>query len=192
MRCTGRRGVATTGGAQSLLQYTNKFIHSVMNPIPCSLSPQVYAAPLAGGARAVVLFNRHHPEYPFNNISVSWEQLGYSPDSRAVVRDLYEEKDLGTFTGECAVIQAIPSSISRTENTRNTSCSGGLSCRSSRGARRWNEQLADEEAMDFILRARIPPPLCRATSLDGLHCAVRKFQKSPTSNTCGASERAHV
>ena len=60
---------------------------------------QVYASPLAGGGRAVVLFNRHNQEYPFNNITVTWEQLGYAMDEPALVRDLFAEEDLGTFTG---------------------------------------------------------------------------------------------
>lgn len=59
----------------------------------------MYAGPLTGGARAVALFNRHHPEYPFNNITVVWSDVGCDGDAKAVVRDLYGEKDLGTFTG---------------------------------------------------------------------------------------------
>lgn len=47
----------------------------------------------------MVLFNRHHPEYAFNNMSVHWGQLGYADDAEAVVRDLYAEEDIGTFTG---------------------------------------------------------------------------------------------
>lgn len=66
-----------------------------------NLAPaQVYAAPLAGGGRAVVLFNRHHPEYPLNNVTVDWAMLGYSGDEKAAVRDLYKRSDLGTHSGE--------------------------------------------------------------------------------------------
>ena len=60
---------------------------------------QVYAGPLAGGARAVALFNRHHPEYPLNNITVTWSDVGCDGDAKAVVRDLYVQKVLGTFKG---------------------------------------------------------------------------------------------
>ena len=61
---------------------------------------QVYAGPLEGGSRAVVLFNRHAigTQYPISNITVTWAQLGYDSDVDAVVRDLHAEKDLGTFT----------------------------------------------------------------------------------------------
>jgi alpha-galactosidase len=61
---------------------------------------QVYAAPLQGGGRAVVLFNRHHPEYRFNDVTVTWPMLGYVGCEDAVVRDLYKRSDLGTHAGE--------------------------------------------------------------------------------------------
>eukprot|EP00887_Chlorella_sp_A99_P006558 scaffold3.g6558.t1 len=62
---------------------------------------EVYAAPLSGGARAVVLLNRHTlgGQYPLVNITVWWAQLGYPPAAAAVVRDLWAGRDLGTFTG---------------------------------------------------------------------------------------------
>ena len=47
----------------------------------------------------VLLFNRHNPEYRYHNMTVTWDQLGYAIDADATVRDLYEERDLGTFTG---------------------------------------------------------------------------------------------
>lgn len=61
---------------------------------------QVYAAPLQGGGCAVVLFNRHHPEYPFNNITVNWSMLGYDDGETATVRDLYARSDLGKHSGK--------------------------------------------------------------------------------------------
>ncbi|KAL4458746.1 hypothetical protein ABPG75_013611 [Micractinium tetrahymenae] len=61
---------------------------------------RVYAAPLAGGGRAVVLLNLHTPggQYVVSNISVSWEELGLPAGTPAAVRDLYATADLGTFT----------------------------------------------------------------------------------------------
>ena len=62
---------------------------------------QVYAGPLKGGSRAVVLFNRHSitTQYPISNVTVAWEQLGYPSEMKADVRDLHAEKTLGTFQG---------------------------------------------------------------------------------------------
>lgn len=60
---------------------------------------QVYAGPLKGGSRAVVLFNRHSitTQYPISNVTVTWEQLGYPSDMKADIRDLHAERPLGTF-----------------------------------------------------------------------------------------------
>ena len=65
-----------------------------------SMDLQVYAGPLNGASRAVVLFNRHAigTQYPISNITVTWEQVGFDSDVEAIVRDLHAEKDLGTFT----------------------------------------------------------------------------------------------
>ena len=65
----------------------------------CGAETQVYAGPLDGGGRAVALFNRHHPEYMYNNITVSWSDIGCAHEARAVVRDMFKCKDLGTFSG---------------------------------------------------------------------------------------------
>ena len=58
---------------------------------------EVWARPLQGGNRAVILFNRGAAE---QNITVSWEDLGYPDRLNAAVRDLWEKKDLGKFTGK--------------------------------------------------------------------------------------------
>lgn len=87
----------------------------------------VYAAPLADGSRGVVMWNRHThdnaPEdhwgthrdckegepckkYPANglmnayNMTITWDRIGLNKKAEAVVRDLYREKDIGTFVGE--------------------------------------------------------------------------------------------
>eukprot|EP00879_Flechtneria_rotunda_P008435 GHRR01008836.1.p1 GENE.GHRR01008836.1~~GHRR01008836.1.p1 ORF type:complete len:278 (+),score=75.71 GHRR01008836.1:1623-2456(+) len=60
---------------------------------------EIWAGPVLGDARAVVLFNRHHDGDP-TTLKVTWEQLGYDttqPGFKAVVRDLYAEQDLGQF-----------------------------------------------------------------------------------------------
>ncbi|KAK9799718.1 hypothetical protein WJX73_003682 [Symbiochloris irregularis] len=58
---------------------------------------EVYGAPISGGARAVILFNRHTPFPLASKITVNWHQLGYPAEFKATVRDLYAEKDLGVY-----------------------------------------------------------------------------------------------
>jgi alpha-galactosidase len=48
------------------------------------------------GSRAVILFNRGSAEH---EVSVNWEDIGYPNHLQAAVRDLWEKKDLGRFTG---------------------------------------------------------------------------------------------
>eukprot|EP00775_Hariotina_reticulata_P007706 gene7706-7905_t len=61
---------------------------------------EIWAAPLAGGERAVILFNRHWTGNPLH-MTVTWAQLGFpgadKPGFKAAVRDLYAEQDLGVF-----------------------------------------------------------------------------------------------
>ena len=47
--------------------------------------------------RAIVLLNRGNAE---QEISVSWQDLGYTSGMNASVRDLWAHKDLGKFTGK--------------------------------------------------------------------------------------------
>jgi alpha-galactosidase len=58
---------------------------------------EVWAKQLHDGSRAVVLFNRGASDA---EISANWEELGYPSRLPAVVRDLWNKKDLGTFTGK--------------------------------------------------------------------------------------------
>ena len=51
---------------------------------PCPLLLQIYAAPLKGGARAVVLFNRHQqldPMFNVQNLTVFWGSIGLAPNA---------------------------------------------------------------------------------------------------------------
>jgi alpha-galactosidase len=57
---------------------------------------EVWARPLQGGNRAVILFNRSGAEL---KIGIGWEALGYPDHFSATVRDLWQHKDLGKFTG---------------------------------------------------------------------------------------------
>ncbi len=57
---------------------------------------EVWAKQLADGSRAVALLNRSKTE---QKITVRWEELGYPAHLRAAVRDLWQKKDLGDFTG---------------------------------------------------------------------------------------------
>ncbi len=58
---------------------------------------EVWARPIKGGNRAVILFNRGASE---REISVNWEDLGYPSHFSAEVRDLWQHKDFGRFTGK--------------------------------------------------------------------------------------------
>src|SRR5271166_2176360 len=58
---------------------------------------EVWSKPLQNGNRAVVLLNRGDME---TAISVTWEDLGYPRHFSAAVRDLWQKKDLGEFTGQ--------------------------------------------------------------------------------------------
>ena len=55
--------------------------------------------PLAGGDIAVVLWNRGICG-THRQLSVNWTTLSLPPSQPMAVRDLYEQKDLGVFTGE--------------------------------------------------------------------------------------------
>jgi alpha-galactosidase len=57
---------------------------------------EIWVKPLAGGGRAVLLFNRG--EAPVA-IRATAEQLGYPADVRAKVRDLWAHKDLSRWSG---------------------------------------------------------------------------------------------
>lgn len=60
-------------------------------------SLRIYAAPLAGGGRAVVLLNTG--DAGPTNITVTWQQLGLPAGTAAGVRDLFAERDVGEFEG---------------------------------------------------------------------------------------------
>jgi alpha-galactosidase len=56
---------------------------------------EVWSRPLADGSLAVGLFNRDEMDM---KVSVSWSELGVR--GKQMVRDLWRQKDLGTFDGE--------------------------------------------------------------------------------------------
>jgi len=58
---------------------------------------EVWAKQMRDGSRAVILFNRATAEH---EIRVNWEDLGYPNHLEAAVRDLWQKKDLGRFTGK--------------------------------------------------------------------------------------------
>ena len=58
---------------------------------------EVWSKPLEGGARAVILFNRGDAE---KEITANWTDLYYPSSLSATVRDLWQKKDLGKFTGK--------------------------------------------------------------------------------------------
>lgn len=58
---------------------------------------EVWAKQLKDGSRAVVLLNRAETE---QTITVAWEDLGYPSQLNASVRDLWQKKELGKFSGK--------------------------------------------------------------------------------------------
>ncbi len=58
---------------------------------------EVWVKQLADGGRAVVLFNRGLTK---EKMMVAWTELGYPAHLKAVVRDLWQHKDLGKFAGD--------------------------------------------------------------------------------------------
>ena len=58
---------------------------------------EVWAKQLKDGSRAVILLNRGATE---QQISANWEDVGYPSAVNAAVRDLWQHKDLGKFTGK--------------------------------------------------------------------------------------------
>jgi alpha-galactosidase len=58
---------------------------------------EVWGKQMQDGSRAVVLLNRGSAE---QEISVNWEDLGYPAHFSAQVRDLWQHKDLGKFSGK--------------------------------------------------------------------------------------------
>jgi alpha-galactosidase len=73
-------------------------------PVRKSGDLEVLARTLLGGNRAVILFNRGNAE---QEMTVNWEDLGYPDHLSAGVRDLWQHKELGKFTGKFSA--AVPS-----------------------------------------------------------------------------------
>ncbi|HTS12898.1 MAG TPA: glycoside hydrolase family 27 protein [Candidatus Limnocylindrales bacterium] len=57
---------------------------------------EVWSKQMADGSRAVILLNRGDGE---QEITATWEQIGYPEHLNASVRDMWAHKDLGKFTG---------------------------------------------------------------------------------------------
>jgi alpha-galactosidase len=57
---------------------------------------EVWAKQMTDGTRAVILFNRGSAE---REVSVNWADISYPNHLQAEVRDLWQKKDLGRFTG---------------------------------------------------------------------------------------------
>jgi alpha-galactosidase len=58
---------------------------------------EVWAKQLEDGGRAVILLNRGNAE---QQVSVNWEDIGYPSHLTAPIRDLWQHKELGKFTGK--------------------------------------------------------------------------------------------
>jgi alpha-galactosidase len=58
---------------------------------------EVWAKQMKDGGRAVILLNRGESE---QEITANWEDLGYPTSVSASVRDLWQHKEMGKFTGK--------------------------------------------------------------------------------------------
>ena len=59
---------------------------------------EVWAKPLADGKRVAVLLVNAGDDVTVD-VTVTWASLGLAPGATAVVRNLWDKTDLGTFTG---------------------------------------------------------------------------------------------
>eukprot|EP00029_Vermamoeba_vermiformis_P008647 TRINITY_DN410_c0_g1_i1.p1 TRINITY_DN410_c0_g1~~TRINITY_DN410_c0_g1_i1.p1 ORF type:complete len:401 (-),score=66.66 TRINITY_DN410_c0_g1_i1:96-1298(-) len=59
-------------------------------------SAQIWAGPLADGSRAFIFFTRLYPV----PITLDFSLVGYEANTTAVVRDILNKQDVGTFTGK--------------------------------------------------------------------------------------------
>ncbi|XP_065194556.1 uncharacterized protein LOC135825853 [Sycon ciliatum] len=58
----------------------------------------VFAGPLSGNAHAAMLFSELDPSVS-SKITAMWSDMGLDPTTAYIVRDLWENKDIGTFNG---------------------------------------------------------------------------------------------
>jgi alpha-galactosidase len=61
---------------------------------------EVWVKQLADGSRAVVLFNRGLKD---EKMTVKWTEMGYPSYLKALVRDLWQHKDMGKLKDEYSV-----------------------------------------------------------------------------------------
>jgi len=66
-------------------------------------STDVWCKPLANGATAVALLNRD--DNPLA-ITALWKDFGFNDNATLTVRDLWQHKDLGTYTGNLTLTVA--------------------------------------------------------------------------------------
>ena len=85
--------------AWTWISTTDGMVVSKQNNQCLTMKPQleVWAGPLHDGSQAVVLLNR--VDSGSEPITVQWTDIGFPASQAAVVRDLWQQKDLGTFTG---------------------------------------------------------------------------------------------
>jgi alpha-galactosidase len=69
---------------------------------------EVWAKQLRDGSRAIILLNRGTAQ---QEIAASWEDLGYPSNVSASVRDLWQHKDMGKFTGKFSALVAAHSVV---------------------------------------------------------------------------------
>jgi len=85
---------------QDPLGKAGKLIYQNGGTTTSTITQQAWARPLNDGSISAVLLNRADSD---EQLSVTWPQLGLTPGRQAVVRDLWQHKDLGTFNQSFSV-----------------------------------------------------------------------------------------
>jgi len=56
----------------------------------------IWSGELSGGAKSLIFFNKDTKSREF---TVTWETLGFKPEQKVTVRDLWQQRDVGVFHG---------------------------------------------------------------------------------------------
>jgi hypothetical protein len=98
-------------GQQWIWNSTDKTVINKHNGLCLTVQQEleVWAGPVANNSQAVVLLNRGN--IGSEPITVKWTDIGFPANKAADVRDLWAQKDLGSFTGNFTSENIAPHSV---------------------------------------------------------------------------------